>query len=325
MEFTPEIARLLALAADPKSSAAAGFKEDGSFTFSALKPPKPEAEGAAKTTQPQAQPAMTPSNVPKPTFAPAIQALLSSIGGGVRGQDLAGLLPEDIHNVVGREATKRQLAQGTVGQLLGLPYQQAATKKALAPPEQFEELAADKWGRRFKRNKATGEISQIAGATPTTKTERPFIEKGTKNYMLIPTTGGKAIDTGVEVPKTEKEIPYWKVKLPVAQLDQLQSYIMDKDGNLFDQPNLVGIDALDKVIRTQGYKIVGGTVAEISGALKIPILDWNIPWFNKPSQEVFMIVQEGQKPTKQDFMNSLVSLYGYSQEEAEKARLQKEK
>ena len=135
--MTPEILHMLTLAANPETSAAGGFTEDGEFKFNAFKKPK-EAKPEGEAAQPAAEAKPTTTQPTQPTtpfagFGPAMAALAGGGGGGLTAGTLRGLTPEQITGLLNVESAKQRLQQGTIGQLLELPYRQALTAKALRP------------------------------------------------------------------------------------------------------------------------------------------------------------------------------------------------
>lgn len=135
-------------ALNPKSSTALAVKEDGSVAIKANQPP-PEAKpkAAAGVTKPAPTPGAQPPAAAGPTpetqaltpfagFGPVLAALSGPQAGGVSAATLTGLTPEQITGLLGAEAQKQKLRQGTIGQLLRMPYMQALTAKALRPGEE---------------------------------------------------------------------------------------------------------------------------------------------------------------------------------------------
>jgi len=133
LKLEPGIQDLILRALNPREPVEAKIGQDGQFTVDMFKKEKPKGEGGEKKPGEGAKP-----TTPQVGFEPAIAALTGPAGGpGVK--ELAGLTPEQVMAVMGMEARKRQLEQGTIGQLLDLPYRQAQVKKLLTPELTYEQ------------------------------------------------------------------------------------------------------------------------------------------------------------------------------------------
>ena len=185
LKLDPGIQDLVLRALNPREPVEAKIGQDGQFTVDMFKKEKPKTEGGEKKPGEGAKP-----TTPQAGFGPAIAALTGPTGGaGVK--ELAGLTPDQIVSVMGMEAKKRQLEQGTIGQLLDLPYRQALTQKALRPVEQWTTLPPDAQGRVYQVSTTTGE-KKLAEKAP-----------------------GRTLEEAKELKRTATDIPrgdYWKNK-----------------------------------------------------------------------------------------------------------------
>ncbi len=119
------VRRMVEQALDPSDSMEVKITKEGEVKADMFKPEKPKGEGGeggTKTGQPQ--------NI---GFGPALSAMTAPTGEPVSAAELRGLTPEQITAVMSGETKAEQLRQGTIGQLLDLPYRQAVTEKAMRP------------------------------------------------------------------------------------------------------------------------------------------------------------------------------------------------
>ena len=317
-------------ALNPKSSTAIAVKEDGSVAIKANQPPpeaKPEkAEGegtqpvgAAKpTTTPEAQP--TQPVQPFASLGPAIAALMSAPTGGVSAATLTGLTPEQITGLLNVESAKQRMRQGTIGQLLGLPYRQALTAKALRPELTYEQQMG---------LKLAGKEPQVPLAIRT-KAMQALIEKRKRepspqgDWWRSPAGDIKFFDKGEDVPKGWERVPsreqvapretVYEKTIAIKALDTLRSYTHDAEtGKLLDVPDVTGIGALNETLGKEGKEVVG---------IRMPSTKrkWlGIDWLKKDlaGQMIYVIVEEGGDATDAEVRDALVSAYGYTPEEAD--------
>ena len=324
-------------ALNPKSSTAIAVKEDGSVAIKANQPPpeaKPEkAEGegvqlagAAKpTTTPGAQP--TQPTQPFTGFGPAIAALMAAPTGGVSAATLTGLTPEQITGLLNVESAKQRMRQGTIEQLLGLPYKQALTAKALRPGEQPLPL-----GLRTRAAEALISQRLREPTKPRTLTEAKELKAAPGapakypqgDWWRSPAGDIKFYDKGEDVPRGWERVPsreqvppresVYEKTIAIKALDTLRSYTHDvKTGKLLDVPDVTGISALNETLGKEGKEVVG---------IRMPSTKrkWaGIDWLKKDlaGQMVYVIVEEGGDATDAEVKDALVSAYGYTPEEAD--------
>ena len=320
LKLEPGIQDLILRALNPREPVEAKIGQDGQFTVDMFKKEKPKGEGGEK--KPGGETAKP--TTPQAGFGPAIAALTGPSGGpGVK--ELAGLTPEQIVSVMGMEARKRELEQGTISQLLDLPYRQAQTKKLLRP----EKPATPVRGTVVKGEKTQWLVDPVTKektdlgipvAAPTdTPTRLDFWINGEKQSIMVPKSKfnesiGKVMEAGgkLEAPGEDAK---WRLETPLRLYDDLASFLVNKEGEVIDVPDESGIEALNSVAQKQGHEVVAFPIdAIVRKWAKLDFLAKDIP-----ARDIYMIVKKGKDPTKEDVIRSMVGMYGYTQEQAEQA------
>jgi len=243
---SPEIDYMLAKAADYATKDKLTIDEKG-MHFHGKSPEKvgeKKAEGETRSiptpgAQPPAQAGPTPEQraltpfagfgpvlaeqralTPFAGFGPVLAALAGPQAGGVSAATLTGMTPEQITGLLGAESQKEKLRQGTIGQLLRMPYMQALTAKALRPdvtkPAEQWTYGKDEEGNWIRVNVATGKPELITRAKAP---EKPLTRSRGYNWTKTD-EAGKTVDrvwlpVG-EVPKG----PGWE-RDPVTQIREV--------------------------------------------------------------------------------------------------------
>ena len=338
-EVSPIIKDAFFDALNPMSSTAIAVKEDGSVAIKANQPP-PEAksEGAAGVTKPAAKPGVQPPAAAGPTpetqaltplagFGPALAALAGPQTGGVSAATLTGLTPEQITGLLGAEAQKQKLRQGTIGQLLRIPYFQALTAKALRPPVTE---AAEQWtyekdpeGNYIRRNKATGKTELITRApTPKKPTDRysdPWTDKHNRLFRKNLLTNKTELVAGAPAgggKRTQAEKEAW-----LRVYDTLRSFTHDDEGNPLDQEDQYGINMASRTAQEYGLKLVEIKVPKIIRDLSVKLWKPKVAFRDTPARSIYMVVKDekGVRPSDEDILDTLRDSYGYDKKAAERA------
>jgi len=337
---TPDIIRDAFFdALNPKSSTAITIKEDGGVAIKANQPPSEvKPEGAAGGAKPTAAPGVQPPTAAGPTpeqqaltpfagFGPVLAALGAAPPGGVSAATLTGLTPEQITGLLGAEAQKQKLRQGTIGQLLRMPYLQALTAKALRPDVT---KAAEQWtygkdedGNWIRTNVATGKKELVTRAAAEKKKEamygEPYPDKHNRLFRRnllsnkvelvagAPAGGGK---------RTQAEKEAW-----LRVYDTLRSFTHDKEGNPLEQEDQYGINMASKTAQEYGLKLVKIEVPKIIRDLSIKAWLPKVTWRDTPARNVYMVVEDikGRRPSDEDILNTLRDSYGYDDKAAKAA------
>jgi len=139
----PNMLSMVMKAMSPETAYSAKVDEMGKTTINYI---SPEVKAAEEEEKAQAQPVKEgqPKGSKNIGYGPAMAAMTAPSGEPVSEAELRGLTPEQIIAVMSGEARSEQLRQGTIGQLMELPYRQALTEKALRPemtPEQTMTMA----------------------------------------------------------------------------------------------------------------------------------------------------------------------------------------
>jgi len=326
-------------ALNPKSSTEFQVKRDGSTIIKANQPPpevKPEAAaGVAKPTaapgvQPPAQAGPTPEQqalTPFAGFGPALAALAGPQAGGVSAATLTGLTPEQITGLLGAEAQKQKLRQGTIGQLLRMPYIQALTAKALRPPvtEAAEQWVTEKdpEGNWIRRNKATGKTELITRApTPKKPTDRysdPWTDKHNRLFRKNLLTNKTELVAGAPAgggKRTQAEKEAW-----LRVYDTLRSFTHDKDGKPLDQEDQYGIDMASRTAQEYGLKLVEVKIPKIIRDLSVSVWKPDVTFRDTPARSIYMVLEDvkGKRPSDEDILDTLRDSYGYDEKAAKAA------
>lgn len=319
LKLEPGIQDLILRALNPREPVEAKIGQDGQFTVDMFKKEKPKGEGGEKKPGEGAKP-----TTPQVGFEPAIAALTGPAGGpGVK--ELAGLTPEQVMAVMGMEARKRQLEQGTIGQLLDLPYRQAQVRKLLEPekpPEPVRGAVVKGEKTQWLVDPTTGEKKDlgIPVVTPAeTPTRLDFWIKGEKQSVMVPKSKfnesvGKVMEKGGKL-EAPGETPLWKMETPLRLYDDLASFLVNKEGKIIDVPDESGIEALNSTAQKQGYEVIAFPIEAV--VRKWAGLDFLARDIS--ARDIYLIVDKGKDPTRNDVIRSMVGMYGYTQEQAEQA------
>jgi len=130
----PGVLAMTLKALSPKTPWAGTIGEGGETKFTYM---PPETKAAKEKEKGQAQPGQ-PAKAGGIGFDPATAALMAPPGEPISAASLRGLTPEQIMGVMGTEAEAERLRQGTIGQLMELPYRQALTERAMRPDVSLE-------------------------------------------------------------------------------------------------------------------------------------------------------------------------------------------
>ena len=290
----------MALAADPYSAWGATMTPWGEFKLTmnpedaGPKKPKPEQQSnqnaGTKPTQQTTTTPTSPSSVSNQVgFGPALSALTGSVG-GPSASNLAGLTPDQIMAVVGQGNQARALEQKTIDQLIDVPVKQAYSEYLRSRPQ--KEVATsrlDFWvdGKKQSAMIPKGGFNEAA---------RSVLEQG----------------GALEAPG---KTPLWEHETDLRSYDDLSSFIFDKKGKMVDNPDVAGLESLNKTLMSQDREIVSYPVKNLIRK------KWGFDWLkgDLPAKDVYVIVGKGKNPTKPDVIRALVGMYGYTREEAEEA------
>lgn len=128
-------------------------------------------------------------------------------------------------------------------------------------------------------------------------------------------------------PREPKKPTVFEEKMPITAYDTVMDAVMTKDaaGNLVvsDQPDVGRMTAANKVFAKHGLEIID---VDIESIKKTGWFGWDWTAGDIPGQKIYVVTEAGQKvprPTREQVEEALISVYGWSPEDAAKAAIAK--
>ena len=318
------------------------FKEDGtvSYTrkpFAEPKGEKPKGEG--QPTEGGSQPTNRGENIPTDRGAIPQSALARYLApfAGPAASSLRGLMPEQVMAVINAQRAAGETRGRTIGQLMQAPLQQAQIEKirtdiaaAQAPPAPPTRLEEARAGLAERRTEVLEPTTPPLTFKERMELKRTAAEISRGDYWRNPETQDiKFVEKGEDPPKGYTDMvsaerapkeTVWKKTLPLSAYETMVGFLVDKEGDLLDVPDLTGLDSINATLIPEGLEIVEVPIESLKRA------GWlGIDLFKKdmPGRNIYVITEAGKSPTREEVMNALTSLYGYTPEEAERFKVEK--
>lgn len=285
----------------PGSPWSAKVDKTGKTTFVMETPEMEDQKGAGKPKEgaPAAPASPSPPQIPFSAYA---SMLAPSIGPSPA--ELKGLTPQQVMSVMDALGAAREVGRKTMADIEGWGLGEAQrkliearTREAMAPevPTALEEART---GEALRRTEVL--------RPPLTFEQRMELRKeGPPGAPRRPTT--------------------FEQKMPVTAYETVRDSVLTEDaaGNLVisDQPDVAKMTAANEVFAEYGLEIVDVDIEPIK----------KIGWFGRdwlakdvPGQRIYVVTEAGQevpRPTRQQVTEALVSIYGWSPEDAAKAKI----
>jgi len=238
--------------------------------------------------------------------------LLGAMSSGGGGVDLTGLTPEQISTIAGTGLKTADLNRATMANIHDMFYKGGVADRA----ERTHDLNTAKFlmdSQKFDYQQKASEARQMGNEAyaRTLDAKADIIERIKKRDPTV-TDSEKKFAGAFVAPPTTRAPTIAERNIDSTLSNSLFKVIQDDDGNIIDNPSTEAIENLSRTARQYGREV-----------LEIPIgaaEDPKIFGRAKPPRKIYMVVRQGENPSRERILNHLSSVYGYEPEELESLR-----